>query len=450
MAGSDCSDTPVRMAPLPEEEFAPIDGALDRLRDLAHGRPHERPEDPGEASSPVGQLLTDAEPIVYELLEEAARIRERALSESEQLRVQGEREAAGLLDEARATANRLRAEGERGRANVLDQARVEVGHVRASAEAEGAALVRTAKERARDADEEAQRDRAALLQGARAEVGRLRAEGQDERAALLDAAHAEAEHLRQQAKEEAATLLATCRSEADEVRAAAADAERTTAGAGASRSPRTPLTPMHSSEISARQFPRGWRGLEPAPVQKWLSLVESSQATLEDEVDRLQAAWDDAVDCLASLKTRLATLQMTQGSPSLHQELEHARDDWEQAARALAASVRGRGNRSTFESLLVRHAMLETPIRRRLFGYAKAEVDRLLASSAAQVARLENRASILTAENQRLRERVLAQASWRLPIQADDSSAERHPVRSRPQAWDPAAAGPADQVPPQH
>ncbi|MBW3548419.1 MAG: hypothetical protein KY452_09840 [Actinobacteria bacterium] len=417
--------------------------------------------------------MDDAEQITYELLEEAARFREEALSGAEQLRVQGEREAASLLDEARATANRLRAEGERDRANLLDHARVEAHHLRARAETEGAALIRAAEEHAQDLAAEAQSDTAALLQGARAEAGRVRAEGQDERAALLDAAHTEAERLRaegrdeaaavvdaahaqaeriaQQAHEEAATLLARSRAEADEVRAAMeAQAHAGTTGAVTASPPRTPITPMHSSEIGARQFPRRWRGLDPAPVQKWLALVESSQATLEDEVDRLQAAWDDAVDCLARLKMRLAALQMTQRDPTLHHQLEQARDEWQQAARALASSVQGRGNRSTFESVLIRQAMLEAPIRSQLLGYSKAEVDRLLASSATHIARLENRASILAAENQQLRERVLAQASWRLPIPAGESSAEGETMRCLPGAPDPATVGPGDHGSPQH
>ncbi|HEV2068204.1 MAG TPA: hypothetical protein VGR26_00250 [Acidimicrobiales bacterium] len=421
------------------------------------------------------QLLEEAEQITYQLLEEAARFRQDALSGAEQLRAQAEREAASLLDEARATANRLRGEGERDRANLLDHARVEAHHVRARAETERAALVRAAEEHAQELAAEAQSDTAALLHGARAEAGRLRAEGQDERAALLDAAQAQAERLRaegrdeaaavvdaahaqseritQQANEEAATLLARSRAEADEVRAAMAmeaEAHAGTTGAVTASSTRTPITPMHSSEIGARQFPRRWRGLDPAPVQKWLALVESSQATLEDEVDRLQAAWDDAVDCLARLKMRLATLQIAPGDPTLHHELEHARGEWEQAARALAASVQGRGNRSTFESVLIRQAMLEAPIRSQLLGYSKAEVDRLLASSATHVARLENRASILAVENQQLRERVLAQASWRLSIPAGESSADRQTMRSLPGAPDPATVGPGDHGSPQH
>ena len=464
---------PVQASPTPEKPPASIDGALHRLQQLADGPPGATPEEPFETRSAVHQLLEDAEQITYELLEEAARFREEALSGAEQLRVQGQREAASLLDEARATANRLRAEGERDRANLLDHARVEVNHVRASAETEGAALVRAAEEHARDLAAEAHSDRAALLDGARAEARRLQAEGQDERAALLDAAHSEAERLRaegrdeaaavldaayaqaeriaQQANEEAATLLASSRAEADEVRAAMeAEAHPGTTDAMTTSSTRAPITPMHSSEIGARQFPRRWRGLDPAPVQKWLALVESSQATLEDEVDRLQAAWDDAVDCLARLKMRLATLQMTQDDSTLHHELEHARGEWERAARALAASVQGRKNRSTFESVLIRQSMLEAPIRSQLLGYCKAEVDRLLASSATHVARLENRASILAVENQQLRERVLAQASWRLPVPAGESLAEGETMRSLPAAPDPATVGPGDHGAPQH
>ena len=464
---------PVEAPSTPEKPPASIDGALHRLQQLADDRAGATPEEPSGTRSAVHQLLEDAEQITYELLEEAARFREEALSGAEQLRVQGEREAASLLDEARATANRLRAEGERDRANLLDHARVEAHHVRARAETERAALVRAADEHAQDLAAEAQSDTAALLQGARAEAARLRAEGQDERTALLDAAHTEAERLRaegrdeaaavlgaahaqaeriaQQAEEEAATLLARSRAEADEVRAAMeAEARPGTSDAVTTASTRTPITPMHSSEISARQFPRRWRGLDSAPVQKWLALVESSQATLEDEVDRLQAAWDEAVDCLARLKMRLATLQMTHGDPTLHHELEHARGEWERAARALAASVQGRGNRSTFESVLVRQAMLETPIRSQLLGYSKAEVDRLLASSATHIARLENRASILAVENQQLRERVLAQASWRVPIPAGEPSAEGETMRSLPRASDPATVGPGDHGSPQH
>lgn len=440
MAIRDWFDAPVQATPSPEKAPASIDRALHRLRQLAHDRPAETSEEPPETRSAVHQLLEDAEHITYELLEEAARFRQGALSDAEQLRLEGERQAASLLDEARATANRLSAEGERARANLLDQARVEVERVRGRAEAERTALVRAAKEHAHKIGAEAQHDRAALLQGARAEAGRLRAEAEDERTAVVDAAHAQAERILEQARDEAAALVATSRAQGEEVRAAAEGAEGV-------RPTRRPITPMHSSEIGAREFPRSWRGLDPAPVQKWLSLVESSQATLEDEVDRLQAAWDDAVECLARLKIRLTTLQMTQGNPTLHHELEHARDEWEQAARALTAGARaGRGNRSTFESMLVRQAMLEAPIRRHLFGYSRAEVDRLLASSAAQVARLENRASILSVENQQLRERVLAQASWGLPAQAGRSPDEGDPAPSVPRMLEPSTVGADDQI----
>jgi cell division septum initiation protein DivIVA len=436
MADSDLFGTAVPVAPSVGSPSAALEGALERLRDL---RRSPYPEDGEDAGAPVAQLVQDAERMAYDLVEEAARFREQVLAEVEELRLHAEREGASVLDQARATANRLHAEGERDRANLLDRARVEVDQLHRQAEAKRAALVRAARQHADNVATEAQNDRAALLQGARAEAGRLRVEGQDERAALLDAAHAQAERIRQEATEEATALLARCRAEAEEAQAEAHPATTSTG------STRPAITPMHSSEISARQFPRGWRGLDPEPVQKWLALVEASQATLEDEVDRLQVAWDDAVDCLARLKIRLATLQAGQGNPRSDLELEHAREEWQQAARALAASTRDRPARSTFESLLVRQAMMEAPIRRRLFGYARAEVDRLLASSAAQVARLENRASILATENQQLRQRLLAQASWRLPVPAGDAPAERDSMRSLSPAPGPATTGSGDQ-----
>lgn len=438
MADSDLFGTAVPVAPSVGSASAALEGALERLRDLRRSPYPEDGEDPG---APVAQLVQDAERMAYDLLEEAARFREQVLAEAEELRLHAEREGASVLDEARAIANRLRAESERDRANLLDRARVEVDQLHRQAEAERAALVRAARQHADDVATEAQNDRAALLQGARAEAGRLRVEGQDERAALLDAAHAQAERIRQEATEEATVLLARCRAEADEVQAEA-EAHPATTSTGSTR---PAITPMHSSEISARQFPRGWRGLDPEPVQKWLALVEASQATLEDEVDRLQVAWDDAVDCLARLKVRLATLQAGQSNPRSDLELEHAREEWEQAARALAATTRDRPARSTFESLLVRQAMMEAPIRRRLFGYARAEVDRLLTSSAAQVARLENRASILATENQQLRQRLLAQASWRLPVAAGEAPAEPDSMRSLSPAPGPADTGSGDQ-----
>jgi hypothetical protein len=52
---------------------------------------------------------------------------------------------------------------------------------------------------------------------------------------------------------------------------------------------------------------------------------------------------------------------------------------------------------------------METPLQRRLLGYSREQVRRLLEASAAQLARLENQLHLTHAENERLRSLFLEQ-----------------------------------------
>ncbi len=117
---------------------------------------------------------------------------------------------------------------------------------------------------------------------------------------------------------------------------------------------------VHSAEISAHDFPRARKGLDPAAVKAWLKLVEASFANLEEE-------------------------------------LGHERTQREQ----LLASVRR--TRRQPASAGVRSALMQSQLRRRAGGYDRGEVEKLLQSAAAELARLENETALLNAELEAVR-----------------------------------------------
>lgn len=114
---------------------------------------------------------------------------------------------------------------------------------------------------------------------------------------------------------------------------------------------------IHSAEIASREFPRGRgkRGLDREAVRSWLRTVATAYEALEEECDRLRGERDRT-------RTTLHAVRERRHSPS------------------------------------VRSALLSARIRRRLFGYARKDVDPLLSSLIDELARLETRAALLEAQ----------------------------------------------------
>jgi phytoene dehydrogenase-like protein len=165
-------------------------------------------------------------------------------------------------------------------------------------------------------------------------------------------------------------------------------------------------TPIHSSEISLREFPRSLRGVDAEAVSKWLALVEQSYALVEDELDRRRRELDDVLTSLGDMRRHLTRASAGDGERA-EEDLGRARESWRRAVEITSSTVPA--TRLGFDTLVVRTSLMETPLRRRLMGYSREQVRRLLEASAAQLARLENQLHLMHAENERLRSLFLEQ-----------------------------------------
>jgi cell division septum initiation protein DivIVA len=159
-------------------------------------------------------------------------------------------------------------------------------------------------------------------------------------------------------------------------------------------------TPIHSSEIALREFPRALHGFDREAVSKWLALVEESFTLLEDELERRRHDIEGLVTGLAEMRRHLARASVAGAAARVDEGMMRARVSWNQVVATAAATVPS--NRLAFDTLLVRTALMETPLRRKFSGYDKAQVRSLLETSAAQLARLENQLHLAHAENDRL------------------------------------------------
>ncbi len=209
------------------------------------------------------------------------------------------RRGAQLREEAAAGARQILLEGERAAAQILDEARVDAGRVREDALTEAervkAAIVdharETAASEARQLREDAQREaeslRASLLDEARREAEGIRAEAEQEKRSLLHEAEEEAVRLHV----EAAAQISTPEHRDGDVKL------------------------LRAGEICGRDFPLARRGFDRASVQKWLDLVATSYALLEDELHRARRAWERALDLLETTRIPLGSVDALDGSP---------------------------------------------------------------------------------------------------------------------------------------
>jgi cell division septum initiation protein DivIVA len=246
-----------------------------------------------------------------------------------------------------------------------------------------------------DADARRLRDEAArITDSALAHAEQLRAE-----------AEADAQAIRDKALQEGARIVEDARVqayfEASHIREEGARQARATM----LRVPPT-TAPIHSSEISLREFPRSVRGVDPEAVSKWLALVEQSYALVEDELERRRRDLDDLLAALGDMRRHLGRAHAS-GGEEVDDAMGRARDAWNRAVEVACASVPS--TRLGFDTLVVRTALMETPLRRQLLGYSRDQVRRLLEASTAQLARLENQLHLTHAENERLRSVFLEQ-----------------------------------------
>jgi hypothetical protein len=151
-------------------------------------------------------------------------------------------------------------------------------------------------------------------------------------------------------------------------------------------------TPIHSSEISLREFPRALHGFDPEAVSKWLALVELSFTLVEDELERRRHDLDGLLAGLGEVRRQLAGRS--------DDSIRRAKATWNRMLEDAAESVPA--TRLGFDTLLIRTALLEAPLRRSFAGYSRDQVRRLLETSAAQLARLENQLHLAHAENEHL------------------------------------------------
>lgn len=162
-----------------------------------------------------------------------------------------------------------------------------------------------------------------------------------------------------------------------------------------------PLSPVHSSEIATRQLPKSWRGYEPDAVRSWLTLVALAQSMLEDDATRSRRQWDESLRAIAGLRSRLDRLSFGN-----NQIVAEATGELKRATEALRRARRPMGE-SDHETLAVRRVLLETPLRLGLVGVPRSVARAALDAAAAQLARLENRAAVLAADNDNLRDLLL-------------------------------------------
>jgi cell division septum initiation protein DivIVA len=166
-------------------------------------------------------------------------------------------------------------------------------------------------------------------------------------------------------------------------------------------------TPIHSSEITLREFPRAVSGFDREAVSKWMSLVEQSFVLVEDELEHRRHEIDGVLTGLAAMRRHLDRSSGAGATSQLDDDLVRARASWRHVLASVASTVPA--NRLAFDTLLVRTALLETPLRRQFSGFDKAQVRRLLEASAGQLARLETQLHLAHAENDRLRSLFLEQ-----------------------------------------
>jgi cell division septum initiation protein DivIVA len=166
-------------------------------------------------------------------------------------------------------------------------------------------------------------------------------------------------------------------------------------------------TPIHSSEITLREFPRSARGFDRQAVSKWLALVEQSFTLVEDELERRRQDRDGLIAGLGEMRRHLARASFPGATNRMADDLEQARAAWNRVLSVAASTVPS--SRLAFDTLMVRTALMETPLRRKLAGYDRDQVRRLLETSAAQLARLENQLHLAHTENERLLSLLLEQ-----------------------------------------
>lgn len=118
---------------------------------------------------------------------------------------------------------------------------------------------------------------------------------------------------------------------------------------------RPPWAALHPAEIASREFPRARKGFDPDAVRNWLRTVAAAVEALEREMEYVRAE----------------------------------RDRLESALRRAGEEPAAAG---------VRAALLDARLRRRARGYDRSEVESLLESAAAEIARLETRTAVLEAD----------------------------------------------------
>jgi vacuolar-type H+-ATPase subunit H len=227
---------------------------------------------------------------------------------------------------------------------------------------------------------------------ARVVLERAQAAAVAARQAIVEEARSQALYEAQQIRREAEQDVARLREEA--------------AAAAGRLSEAAPVTAIHSAEIGAYEFPPAFRGYERAAVRRWLGLVELSHALLEQELDRARTEWGRALEAL-----RVATHES--GRARAAGELERSAAALDRTTGVLPAGTVGAA--AVFEGLGVRAQLLGSSLSHSVLGYDRGDVNRLLESAAAHIARLEAQLDLLRADNARLRARLLADATDRGP-----------------------------------
>ncbi|HUR78974.1 MAG TPA: hypothetical protein VMZ22_13585 [Acidimicrobiales bacterium] len=380
------------------------------------------------AAEAVAGVQAEAEKIRAAATEEAERIRVEAAADALRLRgdagdaalrldTETRAQAAKIAADAASEAERLREDAER----VLNAANARAREILDQAEADVRKSREAAAVTASRIREQAEAERQRLLHEARTlaetESARVIADAVAEAERTTAAASADARQIREHAELEAQTARET----ADLDRLRIVEEARAQAyfeavhireeGARQARSVmlRVPptTTPIHSSEITLREFPHALRGYDPEAVSKWLYLVEQSYALVEDELERRRRDLDDVMAALGDMRRHLVRAAGHTDMERADEEIGRARTSWNRALETATSSIPA--TRLGFDTLVVRTALMETPLRRRALGYARDQVRRLLETSAAQLARLENQLHLTNAENERLRTLFLEQ-----------------------------------------
>ena len=431
--------------PRPSKVTRPLHGqAGDVRRTTGPRRGNGVDGDRGDAMDPgspeAREVVARAEQAAAAIIEqardraqfEAARIREQATAEAEQAR-------AAILDQAKLD---MRQEAERLRGAARDEAartrESMVAEAREQAFYEGARLRAEATTEAEKIVEEARRAGASAIERADAEADRLRARAIHEaeriktaiadharEAAAADASRLHADAVRD-AEETRARIVAQAREEAEGIRAAAeqekaavlAEAEDQALelhlqAATQERDPDGEVKLLQASDVGAREFPEARRGFDREAVRKWLTLVEASYSTLEDELKRARREWERALESLEVTRIYLGSARGWDSrtlQARLEEQLEAARAAWEQSMAVLSVSNQYHPDYD-LPSLLVRSAQLENRLGKRLYGYSAAQVQSLLDQLTTELARLENQVGVLRTENDDLRKRLFAEVT---------------------------------------